>query len=79
MAVNHEYLDYNSYVRLLEIVVIALELASGQEVEQADHPRLGISRKEGNTRELVPAPEPFSFDQLRRIYDGQRKALATAT
>ncbi|MCK4852267.1 MAG: hypothetical protein KAS86_04050 [Candidatus Omnitrophica bacterium] len=67
----------NSYIRLLDMLTIALKLAFGEPVSP-EHPFMDIVRGGRRTFRFIPRAEPFEFEELRNLYEIQRQAIAAA-
>ncbi|MDD5634563.1 MAG: hypothetical protein PHW46_04720, partial [Candidatus Omnitrophica bacterium] len=72
------------YVRLMEMLRLALQLAFKDEVDREllkkDHPAIGIFPREGSPREFtfIPSAEPFDVDDMRDLYDAEIKVIMDA-
>jgi hypothetical protein len=67
-----------SYIRLFEMLIISLKTASGEAVAPADHPEIVIESLGRRMIRLMPKADPKDYNELKDIYDSQKKALAAA-
>lgn len=66
------------YIRLVEMVTIAVKLAFGEAVVQANHPRIMIDRMSERVVRLIPDAEQLDPDLLKQIYERQAGILRNA-
>jgi len=76
-GVDPKNLTGNSYIRLMEMLTMALRMASGK-ASLSDHTGIKIILKGSRTAILIPKAEPFDILIIRNIYDAQKKALIAA-
>ena len=67
----------DSYIRLLEMVTMAVRMANGQR-PVSEHHNIEVIRKNSRTFIFIPRAEPLDYDHLKKIYDSQMKILAAA-
>jgi uridine kinase len=67
-----------SYVRLVEMLTIAVKLAFGGTVAAASHPDIVIQELGSRIIRLIPRAEPLRPEELREIYEAQAQSLAAA-
>jgi len=68
------------YMRLCEMILITVKIAFGGTVAVADHPGIEIRFSETTKRiiHLIPKAAPKDRNELKKIYEGQVKALVAA-
>jgi len=71
------YAGYD-YVRLLEMLTIAIKTAGNINVDPKDHPQILIKRIGERIIRLIPLAEPMRYEELKDIYENQAKTLVAA-
>ncbi|MEA3489429.1 MAG: hypothetical protein U9R44_03680 [Candidatus Omnitrophota bacterium] len=67
----------NSYIRLLEMLTIAVQLAFGGKAPP-DDPFIKIIQDGPRVFLFIPKPEPFEFEELKKIYENQKQVIRAA-
>lgn len=70
-------LSGDSYVRILEMMTMAVRLAFGQRAA-GYHPDIEINYINNRTVVFIPRAEPVDYEDLKQIYRNQRKILLAA-
>ena len=76
VALPESFPEY-SYIRLLDMLTISLKLAFGEPVS-LDNPFMDISKLGDRVFRFIPRAEPLEFEELKKIYEGQRQAIVAA-
>jgi hypothetical protein len=76
-GVNPKNLTENSYIRVLEMLTLAVKLAFG-EIDSVPDPKISASKLGPRLWIFIPEAEPFDFKELKQIYDSQLQALVAA-
>ena len=76
-GVNPKNLTENSYIRVLEMLTLAVKLAFG-EIDSVPDPKISASKLGPRLWIFIPEAEPFDFKELKQIYDNQLQALVAA-
>jgi hypothetical protein len=74
VGVDNQELEANSYIRLMEMLTIALKLSAGKEVS-IDNAHITITEdKEYHIYIFLPHAEPMNYEDLKVVYEAQRSA-----
>ena len=76
-GVNPKNLTENSYIRVLEMLTLAVKLAFG-EIDSVLDPQIAASKLGPRLWIFIPEAEPFDFKELKQRYDNQFQALVAA-
>jgi hypothetical protein len=67
-----------SYIRLMEMLDIAMRLAFKDTIALTGHPDIIVQSIGARLIRLIPKAEPKSYEELKGVYEAQRKALEAA-
>ena len=73
-GVDPKNLTGNSYIRLMEMLTMALRMASGK-AGHSDHTGITVMRKNSRTAIFIPKAELLDVLMIEKIYNAQKKAL----
>jgi len=76
-AIDGAGLTGDSYIRLLEMITMAVRMAFNQK-PISNHPAIEVITKNPRLVVFIPRAEPMDFDAIKRIYDSQVTILAAA-
>ncbi len=74
-GVDASGLKGDSYIRLLEMLTMAVRMALGQR-SISGHPEIEVTIENARTVIFFPKAEPLDYNNIKKIYDAQRKLLA---
>ena len=77
VGVDTQELTGDSYVRLLEMITMAVRMAFDQK-PISDHPAIEVITMNPRLVVFIPRAEPMDLDAIKRIYDSQAKILSAA-
>jgi len=77
-GIEPENIKELDYIRLLEMLTIAMKLAAGETVTSKDHPNIAIENVARRIIRLIPKAEPKDYNELKRTYDSQATSLRAA-
>ena len=78
VGVDPGALSDTSYIRLLEMLTLAVRLSFGLK-PLSWHPEITVGRVNSRLYIFIPKPSPVDFESVKRIYTTQRKTLTTMT
>ena len=74
VGVDNQELTEDSYIRLMEMLTIAIKLSAGLEVAQDSNAIIIKKDTEHNIYIFIPHSEPMNYEELRTIYNVQKFA-----
>ncbi|MDP3791342.1 MAG: SAM-dependent methyltransferase [Candidatus Omnitrophota bacterium] len=78
VGIDPRNLSGYNYMRLLEMLMIALSIADGKQIDPKQHPEIIIEFIGKRLIRLIPLAEPMKYEELKTIYKGQFKSLQAA-
>jgi hypothetical protein len=76
VAVDPEKINNFSYIRLIEMLNMALRAFTGNRF-LTDHPAINIIRKNRRYYVFVPSAERIDLGMIKKLYDGQSRLLSS--
>ena len=67
----------NGYIRLVEMLTMAVNLAFGEKVAQADHPYIKFQKIGDRSYIFIPKAKAYDYEVLQELYRLQRNEIDT--
>ena len=77
VGVDARDLTRDSYIRLMEMLTMALRMAFGR-VPLSDHPAIEVNKLNSRLVIFIPKAEPLDLYGIKKLYDSQKTVLAAA-
>jgi predicted Rossmann-fold nucleotide-binding protein len=74
VGVDNQELTIDSYIRLMEMLTLALKLAAGLEISQNATPIKILKDEELHIYIFIPLSQPMNYEQLKQTYEVQKFA-----
>jgi len=74
VGVNSQELTFDSYIRLMEMLTLALKLSVGLEVSQDSTPIKIMKNEKLHIYIFIPPAQPMNYEELKAIYEVQKFA-----